>query len=68
MISKKSNSFASELSDIDQFSMKVRQEIVGACMELHFQELVAPPHKFDWCKWYLKGHAPVGWEGRASAH
>lgn len=41
----------------------VRWDLLHACMELEFADLVEPPYYVDWSEWYRRGRVPVDWYG-----
>ena len=52
---------ANKLSE--EFVHAVDWDIVGACMEIEYADLIPPRYFKDRLDWYLAGHFPCGWEG-----
>lgn len=44
-------------------SIAIKLDVLGACMENEYADLIPPKLFKDRIDWYLAGHFPCGWEG-----
>jgi hypothetical protein len=63
LIARKIQKVVEENSLPKDLEHQAQWDILGACMEQEYADIVPPRFFTEWVQWYLRGHFPCGWRG-----